>query len=304
MNKLSIYGLSVVLAAGFASCDNYEEPNPPAQSNPQLPLLESSQVTLDNTLTSGVYSLQDLSQNGQSLEVATITAPDYAPDYTYAAEAQMSVDGFNKAFDVPASVAPSAEDSTKYVVSINPDDLQGVYFDNVSKGPKDKAIQLRYALYTVSTGANVQKAQIGGENHFYGPYDLTIKPFPSILVHEDNYYLVGTACDWDVAKAIKLTPSYPEGGSVYDNPVFSAMFNVTEGGWWWKIIPESTYVTGNWVDGPNTQFGVVENGDESLSGVLTATDPQAGCLQVTGPYMLTINMEEMTYEFDLTIEQL
>lgn len=300
MKKLSIFGFAALLCTGLVACDNYEEPNALPQTNPQEPIFDGSQVSVTSAINAGtVYSLEQLSASATPVAVATVTAPDMAPNFTYTATAYMLANG--KSFEMPAQIAPNA-DSTAYVVSVAPDDLQGIYFQNVSKGPKERTVQLEVALALKSTNAS-QEATIGGENHKYGPYDITLLPFPSSMVLEDNYYLVGTACDWTISKAIRLTPSYGEGGSVYDSPVFSAKFDIFEG-WWWKIVPESTFVTGDWVDGPNSQFGPEVNGDESLSGILTANDPQAGCLNVTGPYTLTINMEEMTYEFSYALEQL
>lgn len=300
MKKLSIFGFAALLGLGFTACDNYEEPNALPQTNPQPAIFDESNVAVANAIVEGTtYSLEQLSAAFTSIEVATVTAPNIAPAYEYTAQAYVLANG--KTLELPAAIAPNA-DSTAYVVTVSPDDLQGIYYQNISKGPKARTIDLSIALGVKSTAASMTAA-IGGEGKTYGPYAITVLPFPSDLVLEDNYYLVGTACDWTISKAIRLTPSYGEGGSVYDNPVFSAKFDVTPG-WWWKIVPESTFVTGDWVDGPNSQFGPEVNGDESLTGVLTANDPQAGCLNVTGPYTLSVNMEEMTYEFSYALEQL
>ena len=126
---------------------------------------------------------------------------------------------------------------------------------------------------------------------------------------EQNYYLLGTVNGWSVAQAIKLNHSDKD---VYDDPAFSIKVDISAAdaasGWWWKIVPESTYATGNWVDAKNASFGVAENGSEELSGMLvgrTATeDCGAGCLKVQGPYLLTINLEEGTYKFEMAIDNL
>lgn len=307
MNKFAIYGLSVILAAGFAACDGYEEPNPPAQSNPQGAILQANEVSLTSATTSSTYSLEELNNAGESILLATVTAPNLGEYYDYSAKAELTSTGFSRVAELPVSVEAANEEGTLYNVTVTPDALQGVYYQSISKGPKAKEVQVRFTLYTVSNGeGGAQVAQIGTADTYYGPVTLTVLPFPSEMVIEDNYYLIGTACDWTMTKAIKLNHSDK---SPYDDPVFSAKFDVTPG-WWWKIVPESTFATGNWVDATDSSFGPEENGDESLAGGLFGSvldgeeyhDSQAGCLQVSGPYLLTINMEDKTFEFNLTID--
>ena len=77
--------------------------------------------------------------------------------------------------------------------------------------------------------------------------------------------------------------------------------NDAASGWWWKVVPESTFRNGNWLDADNAAYGVVENGDGAAEGSLvgrTATnDVGAGCLKMSGELLLTINLEDGTYAF-------
>lgn len=303
MKKYAIYGLSALLSVAFVACDNYEEPNPLPQINEQGSILDAAQVSLESTIDAPTYDLAALNEAGELIALANIAAPNLGDYYGYAAVVEMSNNGFAKAVEIASTIRQNNEEGTSYSIMISPAALQEAYYANVSKGPKAKDVQFRYVLYTVSNGANgTQRARIGGEDNVYGPFTMNVTPYPSTLVIEDNYYLVGTACDWTVSAAIKLNHSDL---SPYDDPVFSAKFDVYEG-WWWKILPESTVLTGDWVSAPNAQYGVEINGDESLAGVLVAqtadAEPQAGCLNVSGPYLLTINMEDLTYSFDLAIE--
>ena len=302
MNKFAIFGAMALMTVGFAACDDYEEPNAAPQTNPQLPVLKADQVTLADDMNGATYTLQELSQNGESIKAATITAPNLGPAYTYAASVTVTADGSNRTFEVPATVTVANADSTSYDVLVSPDDIQGEYYANVSKGPKARDLEMTFALYTVSTGANVQKARIGGTDTTFGPYKLNIVPFPSTRVIEEAYYIYGSFCGWDVTKAVKLTNS---GADPYDDPVFSVKLDITGGDWWWKLVPESSYVAA--VNNPEAhavEIGVVENGDEALNGTLTDENPGAGCLKVEGPYLLKVNMEELTYDFSLALDQL
>ena len=220
---------------------------------------------------------------------------------------QISKDeSFSRVTEVPTSIVDN-------VLYVTPDDLQGAYYANISKGPKEKTIYVRYAGYAVKGNTSVR---LGDPSYYWPNGDasyiaLSVLPFPSSLVIEDNYYLLGTINGWSVAEAIKMNHSDE---SPYDDPVFTLKVDITaeqisaNSGWWWKIVPESTYITGNWVDGDNTAYGVAVNGDEALSGMLvgrTATeDCGAGAIQEAGPFLLTINMEEGTYDFSLAIENL
>lgn len=301
MNKLYIIGLSALMGTAFVACDNYEEPNPQPQTNPQGIVLQAEDVVLGSTIVEGqTYSLEALNQENSNITVASFTAPDLGANYTYSAVVEMSADGFAKVAEVPCEVV--AADGT-YTIVITPDNMQGIYYASISKGPKAKDVQLRYKLYTESVGEKAsQKARIGGEDNVYGPYTINITPFPATYIIEDAYYLVGTASDWEVSKAIKLNHSDL---SPYDDPVFTYKFDVEEG-WGWKIIPESVFVTGDWGTGANSAYGVSFDGDDSIAGALFAqTDTEeayAGVLNVAGPYLLTINMEELTYSFDLAID--
>lgn len=305
MKKAYIWGLLAVGVLGFTACDNYEEPNAPAQSNEQCAILAPEDVTVASAVADGqTLGLQEINDAGEAIALATISVPTMPEGYTFAPVLEISGNGFAKAGVVPCSVV-AVEDETaeeaSYTVMVNPDDLQGIYVSTVSKSPKAKDIEWRMKL-PVELGSK-PAGVIGGADKYFGPFTVNVLPMPTGLVIEENYYLLGTANDWSVATAIKLDHT----GDPYDNPVFTGVFDVN-GDWWWKIVPESTYVTGNWVDAANASYGVAENGDDALSGMLVGrTDTEdcgAGNLKVVGTYKLTINMEEGTYEFSLALPNL
>ena len=304
MKKFAIYGLTAMLSMAFVACDNYEEPNPAPQTNAPDAVLQTSDVTLTDALA-GTQDLSALYSAGQEIKAASIACNQLGEGYSFKAVAQVSANDFASSFDVPTTVVLDTVTNT-YDVMIAPGDLQETYYNNISKSPRTREIKVRYALYTVSGG---QEARIGGADNVYGPYTMSVTPYPSTIMMEENYYLLGTINGWDVATAVKMNHS---DANVYDDPVFTLKVDITPeeaaAGWWWKIVPQSTYETGNWVDAANGAYGVAENGAEDLSGMLvprTATeDCGAGCLKVSGPYLLTINLEEGTYAFSLAIENL
>lgn len=294
-----------MFAFSFVACDDYEEPNPQPQTNPQESVLQTSEVTVASQVSTDAYDLKGMNDAGLNVVLASIDAPTLPEGYSLVPVVEISGNGFERSATVPASIV---DVDGKYQVWVNPDDLQGVYYANISKGPKQKAIEARFLLQT-STEAG-QVAYVGGPTNYYGPYTLNVIPFPSSLVIEEAYYLVGSSTDnWSVPAAIKFNHSDKD---VYDDPVFTLKFDVSAeeaaSGWWWKIIPASTYVTGNWASGDYSQFGVEVNGDESASGILVAkmngVEPEAGCFKQEGQWMMTINMEESTYEISSAVTNL
>ncbi|MDE6287241.1 MAG: hypothetical protein K2M00_00475, partial [Muribaculaceae bacterium] len=52
MKKILTYGLTAILAMGFTACDNYEEPNPAPQTNPQAPVMRINALTFGAAMQS------------------------------------------------------------------------------------------------------------------------------------------------------------------------------------------------------------------------------------------------------------
>ena len=307
MKNIHIYGLSALMAFAFVACDNYEEPNPPAQSNTQSTVVKPDDVKFTSDIAADKsYSLNEYNANGQNIPVATLAGPDLGDYYAYKVVGEISSDGFTTFAKVPTIVEPANDERTLYTVSVVPANMQAAYTEAITKDPDTKKIQIRYAVYTSSQGAaGSQDAQVG--DSFIGPFDITLKPYDPAHVIEPAYYLVGTASDFEVAQAIKLNHE----GNQYDNPVFSYVFDVTPG-WTWKLVPESTFATGNYVEAAGSEFGPAIPDDDSRAGDLVAstlvdgkyTEANFGVLGETGPYMLTVNMETLTFEFTFSVANL
>ena len=307
MKKIAFLS-AMLLAMGFTSCDNYEEPNPPAQSNPQATVISVENVDVEGSLAvDEAYDLVALTETSTPIEVATILCDVLPEGYAFDATVEISNNNFSRYGVVPATVSAVEDTPGAYAVSVAADDLAGVYVENISKSPNAKEIQFRINVLVVN---GTEKAYLGGENNYYGPFSATVVPYPSELVIEDAYYLVGSINEWDVATAVKL--NHTAGVSGYDDPVFTIKVDISNDqaaeGWWWKILPESTVATGGWVDADNAAYGVTENGSDALEGILTARtatdDCGAGCLTTPGQFLLTINLEEGTYAFTSAVDYL
>jgi putative lipoprotein len=311
MKKFSLILLSALACWGFTSCENYELPNPPAQSNPQEPVFNPEGVTVTSDVTDNVYSLEALEQSASHINIATVTPGTLPAGYRIVADVFFSANGFESQIEVPSHSEMSA-DSTQYTIYVTPADLQEAYYNGISKGPKEKTLDVRMLVKAQFAS---QTAIIGGPDNYYTMHAMKVLPVPSDLTIESAYYILGTINDWSVANAVPFRHS---GADPYDDPVFTINVDITPeqaaAGWWWKIVPQSTYETGNWVNANGGQYGVQENGSHALSGMLVGMtvdeagsvtfEPGAGCINEAGQWQITINLEEGTYAFTSAIQYL
>lgn len=300
MKKIAFMS-ALVLALGFTACDGYEEPNAPAQSNPQESILQTDQVQVTGDIVGGtVYSLANLNNNNENIKVATIKCATLPEGYTFVAKVEASTNAFETAFEVPSTVTQM--DSTDvYEVFVTPDNLNGVYVSNVTKNPAQVTLNVRF---NVLTQVDEQLAYVGGPSNVYTTENLTIAPFAPDHVIENAYYIVGSFCNWTVSQAQKFNQTVE--GDPYDNPVFTTVVEITNDqaagdGYQFKIIPQSTFAAGTMND--NADYGCNPILVGGMEGYLS-TDAPNGVIKTAGRYLVTINMEKLTYKFESAFEYL
>ena len=289
--KKSTIAFIAVLSLVFASCDDdWTEALP--QVNPQEQAFAVDDITLKSIVPEAV-NLQEAYMKDNKVKLFTESVDNLPAGSKIRYELQ-----FSKTADFAKYGTLVCEmDSDTAVVKAS--DFQNAYVAAISRGSKAKQLYLRYAAYIVKDGTSV--VRVGDPNTYLGASQVKVTPYPSDLVIENNYYLLGTINGWSVANAVKFDHS----GDPYDNPVFTLKVNISENdaasGWWWKVVPESTFRNGNWVDADNAAYGVVENGDGAAEGSLVGrtakNDVGAGCLKMSGDLLLTINLEDGTYSF-------
>ena len=129
---------------------------------------------------------------------------------------------------------------------------------------------------------------------------------PSDVSISNAYYFISDITNWDIGvpqimEAYKFEHSDID---VYTDPIFSFKFTITEDDLirfnrsiYWKIASQEGVEAANWTTGI---YGPQINGDDKLNGILVDTNPQSGKLTEAGIYILTINMKERTYSFEIT----
>ncbi len=307
MKKLAILSV-LALCLGFTACDD-DENVPGITVNPQQPTLSADGVTVKaSEQVANLLDLKALTDAQEKINVGTLSLVDFPENYEVKINLEISKDeNFSKVGVVMTEIVEGA-------VMVDPADFEGEYLNVISKSPKDKSIYGRLVAYAISKTDKNNVMIIGAPGHNViegaAPLTLNVRPYPNDLVIEDAYYLIGSINDWNFATAVKF--SHSEGVSGYDEPTFAIAVDITPSqaaaGWWWKVLPASTYDAGNWLNTANSSYGVADNGDTALSGMLVARteteDCGAGCIMEAGTYLFSINLEEGTYEFKLAYPNL
>lgn len=251
----------LALATSLVACtDDYTDWAAPLQSEPENPI--------DVSLSASAPSAIDIaSVKGDSVVVFTATVN--APEGCVLASYKLTL---NDTQDLPVSLGGKAAVS----------DLNNAVFSLYGRRPAERVMNAVLAGYVNVRGASVKVSQ---------PLQLSVTPKAPFI--DQAYYLVGDMCGWAVETKLPFNHSEAD---VYEDPVFSIVFTTTADNQYWKIIPK-TNVDGDdlWAEGETGVVGVDVDGDASMSGTLTTTEPKAGKIEKAGMYRMELNMMEYTY---------
>lgn len=297
MKKFHFIALTALAGLLFTSCESYDLPNPPAQSNTPEAIFNDADLTVASVVNGETLDLGALSEAQRPAELFSVQLKNFPKDYNLVLQGQFSKDDtFAATQNVDMTVG--ADD----IASASAAELQTMFTTLVSKSPDTRTIYVRVAAFAVNGSSSVR---IGGPDKYYYSGEVTIKPIALDHVIEDAYYLVGSFCNWDVKKGIPFVKN--EEGNVYDHPNFQVKIDVTAeqaaaGGLFWKVVPKSAYDAGTWAGA----YGSIA-GDSNLSGSLTPapeTETEAGLILEEGPYIIHINMETLRYNIDRALDYL
>ena len=171
------------------------------------------------------------------------------------------------------------EFTVKSDMALSVKDLQAMVEDAFGKRPVARTFEAMVTVYAIVNGT----AMIFESEEF----EVVITPEAPVI--ENGYYLVGDMCAWNKEGAMAFSHS---GKDVYEDPVFTITFSTSKDNSYWKIIPKSNYEGDFWGAGV---LGTAVDGDPALEGKLVTENPQAGKIEATGMYMMTINMMDYTY---------
>ncbi len=194
---------------GFAACDEYTLPNPPAQNNPEEPVFDSADLVVTSDIN-GQISLPALNADRKPVTVFNYTLSNFPSSYDLEIVAEFCADD---AFEKVAEVKTTVTDEGR-PVTIPVAEVQSV-FNALIRGPGGQGplcalsglCRERQRAYASA----VPDTYYGGE---FLKYDVL--PIPQANVVEPRYYFVTNANNWSITEAIPM--NQVTAGNPYDNP--------------------------------------------------------------------------------------
>lgn len=297
MKKLSIFLLGAI-GIMASSCEESIEPSIP-QYNPQGPIVTLENVTSEKAgvlASSSVLTLENYRDDVTGIPVMTLVKTDSLPKgATVAYKLQLSAtEDFAKEVTVDTKAGEPAEDgSIIYYVDANK--WNDAHLTLFGKSPKEKTVYYRVPAYIDLDGSDYR---LNSTDYYVAQGTIQETCFDMGFVIEDAYYLLGGSTTWDLAQATNYRFYHDPDVSVYDDPVFTYVFSVSQevldangGGCYWKIAPQSAVDSNSW----DNVLGCETDGDTATEGMLTTQNAGAGKITEAGRYEITINMESMAY---------
>lgn len=292
MNKLSIFTVGALFASAFMACDGYKEPNPPAQSNPQLPILQTADVSVANVLTTATYNLTELAETGSQILLAKVNCDKLGEGYTFGAEVYIGEEYGNVDSSLQI-VSQKIDAQNEWEIYLSPAALSNLYHETISWNNEQTTIKLWYNITTVyDAGNGSQVAYVGGLSNIYGPYDVTIIPIEGTATPDqpetpgdydfDYLYTPGQMNGWSFDNNMML--------STTDHKVFSGFVYILGGtdtgsGDGFKLVSGNSWEgTINW--------GLNEDGELAQNGTNIT-------VETTGLYYVSANLS--TLKLDITL---
>lgn len=274
------------VAVGFASCDEYTLPNPPAQSNPEgdVPVFNAADLSVSAVITDGKINLNQYA--GENVPVGRFTVSGLPAGYEMVADFLMSTDEQFTTTDTLRAASHNGE------LVIEAYDFNNKMIEMFGYEPVPMTLYTRLAMIAKKDNSEVR---IGGPDSYYIPETYVVTKYDLGYIIETEYYLVGNFCDWDITKAKKMTQVTP--GNPYDNPEFMANVEITDdmekaGGVQWKVVPLSGYEANSWAGA----YGVVAGTTDLV--LAPGKDDNRGDIKEVGSYLVNINMRTLRYNVE------
>lgn len=267
MKKLSLYTLLLAsVLTTFTACeDDFNEDAAAPQSWEQ----EDGKTVSFSATAASATTIDLATVTADSTKICSFTAPAVSEGQTI------------KGFDIVLNKKVTLGMNDKGQVATA--DLQSAVTQLYGKRPEARTMRGVVNAYMITNGQVFRASS--------DTIDIIVTPKAPLI--ESAYYLIGEMNAWSGDNLIKFTHS---GKDVYEDPYFTAVVKIPAN-CFWKIIPQSNVTAGNvWAAGV---LGVATDGDTSMTGSLTANNPQAGKIATEAGYVkITLNMMEYTYKIE------
>ena len=275
MIKKILLGMTLLMSMVSCTEDYTDWANP--QTNP-----EEEAVSFGNGSVTPVDVINLADVTGDKVKVASIVAPTSTKD-TYTPSFKINFDG--QSFDIDADGNMAKADLVNYITG------------KWGKRPTERDIDATLDAWQ-SNGSTAAKMATSET--------FQVKAIPEAPVIDNGYYLVGDmftvkggddAVVFDGWNNVSAKQAFKHSDKdVYDDPIFTLTFETTKADQYWKIIPKKNGDAGTiWAAGV---VGPKENGNESMTGLLTSDNPGAGKIAEPGKYKLTLNMMDYSYTIE------
>ena len=297
MKKISLY-MMALLSMLFVGCDEDFS----TEFVPQTTIPESSFPASAVTVTPKVTSINlvDLmaAETEQPIVIGTINLSAELPQNTILkAEVEISDDAsFSKSTTIEANSLADSKD-----ISVMPSTLADAYFNNITKNPAATTLYVRALLYTVTDGSSVAIIGKPGENYF-ASQSVAFTPLNKVQI-SPAYYIVGGPNDWAASAAAKSIKFSHSDTDVYEDPIFTAIFDAAaEGDTWFAIGDDEACAAignGDW----SKLLGIVGGENKASEGQLdfryNMGADNSFCVPA-GPKKIkvTLNMLEYTFKVE------
>ncbi len=258
MIKKILLGMTLLMSM-VACTEDYTDWGKPQTSSP-----EEAVAFGDNGSISGVQAINLADVTTPTVKVANIVAPTGGSGYK-ASEFQLTLGGAS------LSMNEAGEVSTE--------ELQNVIVTNYGKAPQQREFTAK-ALAWISNGHNSVKIESGS---------ITVQATPKAANIEQVYYLAGDIFADGYNKDVVKTHAFDHSdNNVWDDPNFSIEVKTTEANKSFMIIPASSLEKSDIRDGA---FG-----SGSKKETLESNSGKAITIEKAGKYIITVNMEALTYK--------
>ncbi len=291
MKKISII-LSCALGLLATACDDAPA-TAPVQSNPQPPVMTSDDVVTApaGVLTAtGLVKLEDYAATS-FIPMMKVEKAEDMPEGAYVAyqiEIAKAADmaGSKLVWVEPREANPdlgfTPEEGIAYASTETFNTAMMAIFGT---GIQQNTVYYRVIPYVMDGGSNFR---VGADDFYPAKGTMTVPRPPPAVAVETEYYLVGSFCEWDVARAVKFDKLDPDVDQ-YASPVFTLMIDLP-GPCAWKILPKSSYDKGT-LDGSfycNAPIGM------NTSLEVSSGNDVYGYLTDAAPYLFTIDMTKQS----------
>ena len=273
MTKKILLGMALV--ASLAACtDDYKDWLTPQVVN------QPETVSFGDGSISTVGTIDFNTVTDEMVKVCNITAPtasdpSFTPSYTITL-------GENS-YDITADGMMKASDLSDYVIS------------QFGRRPVERTVDATVSMW-LSNGTTTVKTATSGVFH--------ITAIPKAPQISQNYYIVGGPNDWFDSAKNKTLKFNHSGKDVYEDPIFTVIFNASEGDTWFAIgDDEACEAIGNDNDWSKL-FGTTKgNGNQDPTGNLdrryNLSDDGSFCVPAGGKLIkVTINMMDYSYQIE------